>query len=257
MRTEQLKAGASGMANSLEEKQVLELGQTSNLGKAGISQADTWLKAIEKDTGGLFIVSGVAGSGRARSLEAIQADLGRTSSRTIENAGNPAFYPADSDGDHMEWVLGQIEAALQKNPGVLLVHTEIVDGPVLGRLLKAAEAGVTVVALLYASTVPEVCLRFSKFQSGALKVLVRKSLRGVLVQKMISMNKSWRGRVLASEIAIFTGPSNVVGFELGNATCPTLLEDAFEKLQAGLVSEEDLIHRFGREVEVLLVDQNS
>lgn len=182
------------------------------IGSLGVPE---YLSSVVKRNSGLFVVTGITGSGKTTTLAAMLELINQTSASKIITLEDPiefVYQPAKSDiiqrelGTHTDSFLTGIKAMLREDPDVALVG-EIRDRLTAEAAIELAETGHLVFATLHADKASEVINRlsalFNTSDSGAMRLAsLASTLIGTLTQKLVP--KVGGGRVIASELMINT-----------------------------------------------------
>jgi twitching motility protein PilT len=242
------------------------------IGSLGVPE---YLSTVAKKNSGLFIVTGITGSGKTTTLAAMLELINRTTPSKIVTLEDPiefVYKPAMSDiiqrelYTHTSSFLDGIKAMLREDPDVALVG-EIRDRVTAEAAFELAETGHLVFATLHADKAREAIDRlaslFSGNENGGMRLSsLASTLIGTLTQKLVP--KVGGGRVIASELMINTPGVAALIREGDSAKLQNIIETSsslgmyslnqnLEQLYSrGLISRETA-HKFSYDVDGLRV----
>jgi twitching motility protein PilT len=172
------------------------------------------LKTISQKRRGLFLVTGVTGSGKSTTLAAILNEINRTRNAHIITIEDPLEYVYRSDRSliHQREVTldtdsfsAGLKSALRQDPDILLIG-EMRDRETIGAALSASEMGHMIFSTLHtlsaAQAVDRIIDVFPPGQAAQIRVQLAASLTGICSQQLIPQKGG--GRVCATEILAAT-----------------------------------------------------
>jgi general secretion pathway protein E len=233
----------------------------------GISRVHEWRKGVSHPDG-LCLICGPTGSGKTTTLNASIKEMDRFSS-SIFTLEDPVEYRIPYVGQvNVNPALGLdfargIRAFMRADPDVIIVG-EIRDPETARNAIKAAETGHLVLGTLHTGTVHGAVQRLRDLDVPANELTYL--LRSVLVQRLVRTvclsckgagcadcsGTGYAARTIVSECAYFPGEDDVRKLLEGQRSWPSMVEDALDKMRAGITTEKEVLRVFGEDARVRL-----
>ncbi len=231
-----------------------------SLGNLGITEVDTWRRAVAKSDG-LCLICGPTGSGKTTTLSSTVREMNFLE-RAIYTVEDPVEYriPYAGQVNVNPAVELDFSAAVRNfmraDPDVIIVG-EIRDIDTARNALKAGETGHLAIGTLHTGSIISAIGRLRDI--GVEPYELRHLLRGVMVQRLMRVyckdcggkgcdlcgHTGYKGREVVSEVACFNTEEDVQSVIDGNVRWKTILQDAKQKVLSGLTSEAELERVFG------------
>lgn len=238
----------------------------------GISGVDKWRKAVSRPYG-LCLICGPTGSGKTTTLNATAREMSFLE-RAIYTAEDPVEYRIAYAGqvninktvnlDFSE----AVKTFMRADPDVIIVG-EVRDIETARNAMKAAETGHLVIATLHTGSILGAVGRLRDIGVAAYEL--NHLLRGVMVQRLVRTlckscggkgcracrDSGYRGRTIVSEATYLPNEEAVAGLLRNERNWKTIVEDALDKLKAGVTDVHELRRVFGAELDDVLAASDS
>lgn len=229
----------------------------------GITRVAEWRRGVSLPDG-LCLICGPTGSGKTSTLNATVREQDRLG-RAIYTAEDPVEYrQAYVRQININPSIGldfnrALRAFMRADPDIIILG-EIRDLETAQMAIRAAETGHLVIATLHTETIHGAFNRLKDI--GLNEYEIRYLLRAVLVQRLVRTlcpdchgtgcpqcaGRGYAGRRPVSECAYFSDENEVQRMFRGERWWPTLREDAWGLVDAGLTDDRELIRVFGPEI---------
>lgn len=236
------------------------------LDKLGITRLDRWRRSFNNQHG-LCLICGPTGSGKTTTLNASVREMDRFG-KSIYSAEDPVEYKIPYTGQvSMNSAVGlgfarSIRSFMRADPDVIIIG-EVRDEETARNAIKAADTGHMVLATLHTGSIVGSLSRLRDI--GIPPHELRYLLRGVLVQSLVRIvcpacsgkgcaacgGSGYSGRTIVSECESFDDIEDVDRAIRGgkeDITWPSMMEDAIQKYNDGLTTQDELIRVFGSRV---------
>jgi general secretion pathway protein E len=230
----------------------------------GISRIQDWRTATNYPYG-LALVCGATGSGKTTTLNATVREMDRFG-RAIRTVEEPVEYRIPFVSQvNVNRIVGldfatALRAFMRADPDVIILG-EVRDNETASLTLRAAETGHMVMATLHTGSIRGAFGRLKALDVSPLDLYPL--LRGVLVQRLIRtlclvcrgkgchvcFGTGYTGRTVVSECTSFRSEPEVRRAFDGETWWPSMIQDALEKVDAGMTSVEELRRVFHSELE--------
>lgn len=242
-----------------------------SLDELGISGIDAWRKAVSRPHG-LCLICGPTGSGKTTTLNATAREMNFLE-RAIYSAEDPVEYGIAYAGQvniNKTVDLGFSEAVktfMRADPDVIIVG-EVRDIETARNAMKAAETGHLVIATLHTGSILGAIARLRDI--GVAPYELTHVLRGVMVQGLIRTvckrcngtgcpacrTTGYGGRTLVSEATYLADEAAVERVLANERSWRTIVDDALDKLDAGLTNMNEIRRVFGAQAEDALASRS-
>lgn len=262
-----------------------------SLAGLGITRIEHWRTGFQRQHG-LCLICGPTGSGKTTTLNASIRELDRFG-KSIYTIEDPVEYRVSYTGQaSVNTSVGfgfpqAVRAFMRADPDVIVLG-EVRDAETARNAIKAADTGHLVLATLHTGSILGAISRLRDLEVPPQEL--RYLLRAVLVQSLVRIlcthcggsgrpgaddpahvedggkagaplvcsnchGTGYAGRTVVSECMSFRDFKEVDAAIDGHRTWPEMIEDAFDKLKAGVTNEQELRRVFGSEVDSWL-EQN-
>lgn len=219
----------------------------SELQQSGIAKGNQFVNGILGAKGGLFVVVGPAGSGKAASMCAIAKDL-----LHIHRDTTMVIQKNQVGLESLTSLTDRLERALEIMPKFLVIKPSIETGDDMTLVIRAVEAGINVVATMrcaYKHQLLDVIPCTMTTQDR-----LEECLKGVLWQQAINV-------VTPRPAGLYGGPvvlsswllTSLVGtpLQLGSGTdaAGAMLEEGLAYVACGAIAASELVDAFGPPAE--------
>ena len=224
------------------------------------------LKLLTQYHNGLVLVTGPMGSGKTTTLAALVQEINTHRSDHIITLEEPIEYLIPSAGcqvtqrevhTHTKSFAAALRGALREDPDIIMVG-EMRDLETIQLAISASETGHLVLGTLHTSNAPRTLDRlldvFPNDQRDQIRVMVSKSLRGIVSQQLIP-RADGMGRTVAMEILLNSpAVANVIReaktfmlpgiIQTGKKAGMLLMDDSVAELfNQGLITAEEAVYR--------------
>lgn len=181
-----------------------------------IGIGETMLSLMDKDAGGLILVTGATGSGKSTTMAAMTQHVNERRTCHILTLEDPVeyVYPQGvalvtqreiGEGKDAVSFAGALKAALREDPDIIIVG-ELRDSETARIALEASQTGHLVISTMHtksaASTVDRLLNMFDSSYQSIARAILADSLLGIISQ--IIVPKKGGGRIAAREILLNT-----------------------------------------------------
>lgn len=234
----------------------------------GINRLAEWRKGVSH-ANGICLVCGPTGSGKSTTLLATIREMDRFS-KSVNTLEDPVEYRipyvnqvAVNEQIGLTFARG-LRSFMRLDPDVIVVG-EIRDLETAENAVRAAETGHLVLATLHTESIQGTMsrLRHLGVSDGDLIML----LRSVLVQNLIRTvcpackghgcpacrSTGYAGRTVVSEVQYFKSEAEVKRMAAGEVWWPTLVEDVYSKVEAGITDEAEALRDYGEAFQEVLL----
>ena len=180
--------------------------------KLGLPPVLARIASVER---GMILVTGVTGSGKSSTMEALINYINQRENRHILTLENPIeFLHRDSKSSITQREVGSdtsdfkmgLRAALRQDPDVIMIG-EMRDAETVDTAIKAAETGHLLMSTLHTpdaqSTILRIVAMFPPEEQEVIRIRLAESLYAVISQRLLP-TKTGKGRAVAAEIMINT-----------------------------------------------------
>lgn len=223
---------------------------------------------------GLFLITGMTGSGKTTTLAAMVDYINRTRKEHILSIEHPIEFvheskscivsQRDTGADVPDFFMG-VTAALRHDPDVIVIG-EMRDKDTIRSAINAAATGHLVLSTLHSNTAAEVVNRiisfFDPIERDLVRLQLRDCLKGVICQRLLP--KLGGGRLPAIEMmfndlkqindCVLMGDTDGIHVGMQQTTTSSFI---FEKYLYGMIKRKDITVEDGRDfsTDVSMLDQ--
>ena len=236
----------------------------------GISRLNHWRAGVSESQG-LCLICGPTGSGKTTTLQSTVREMDRfgQSINTLEDPVEYRIpYVMQMNINHavgLDFSRG-LRAYMRGDPDVIIVG-EIRDLETAQYALKAAETGHLVIGTLHTGSIEGSIQRLRDL--GVDRAELEYLLRAVLVQRLVRtlcpdcqgkgcqrcLNSGYASRSVVSEAQYFPSEKAVAAVGRSERWWPTMLDDAVEKIAAGITDVNEITRVFGEPAKRALKDR--